>query len=693
MPFRLAVSATFTAEPIERVLAFWGRQLETPFEIRFAPYNQALQTLLDPAGEFAANPQGANLLLARLEDLAQFPTCDDADLRRIEAVLHELIELIREAPRRTNVPLIFALCPPSPAFVADSSRQRFCHETARRIETLLEGTPGVFFLGHEEIQRLYPVDTPANPEGERLGRIPYTDLYFCALGTALVRITHGLLRPAFKVIALDCDNTLWRGICGEDGPWGIVVDPARRALQEFMADQREQGMLLVLASKNNERDVIETFERNPDMPLQLRHFAAWRLNWDPKSANLRDMAAELSLGIDSFILVDDSPKECAEVEESVPETLALTLPANESEISRFLEHVWAFDHLVVTEEDRHRNAYYAQAQEFGRELKKAATLEHFAETLDVRVRFEALTPERLARVAQLTQRTNQFNLTTIRRSESEIWGLADRLTECVTLDVADRFGEYGLTGVVFYRATHDALEIDTFLLSCRVLGRGVEHRVMAHLAEEAARRGLGFLIVPFTPTAKNEPARQFLQEIAGGYRDVYRLPVSDMIGLRWRPAARAALTQPVIPDTAPHRRPDYECIACTLATPEQILDAMRSEGGLSPADPSMSSTEGRLARIWSDLLQRPGITAADSFFDLGGHSLLAVLLIGRVREAFDVELPIDDVYSTNLTLGELAHKIEAYQRGDAAEYDALLKEIEELSDEEVRRLLAEERLA
>ena len=139
MSFRLAVSATFTAEPIERVLAFWGRQLETAFEIRFAPYNQTIQTLLDPSSEFAANRQGANLLLARLEDLAQFETSD---------ALHELIDLIREAPRRTTVPLIFALCPPSPALPADAAG-----ETARRIETMLEGTPGVFFLGWHRAER------------------------------------------------------------------------------------------------------------------------------------------------------------------------------------------------------------------------------------------------------------------------------------------------------------------------------------------------------------------------------------------------------------------------------------------------------------------------------------------------------------------------------------------------------------
>ena len=191
-----------------------------------------------------------------------------------------------------------------------------------------------------------------------------------------------------------------------------------------MLDQRESGMLLALASKNNERDVIETFEQNPEMPLQLRHFITSRLNWESKAENLESMAAELSLGVDSFIFVDDNPKETAEVSEGLPQVLSLTLPHDSASIPQFLAHVWAFDHVSVTEEDRQRNVYYAQAQEFGRELKKARSAEHFLETLELTVKMDALSADRLARVAQLTQRTNQFNFTSLRRTEQDIRSLS-----------------------------------------------------------------------------------------------------------------------------------------------------------------------------------------------------------------------------------------------------------------------------
>jgi FkbH-like protein len=699
--FRFAISATFTAEPVEPVLTFWGRRLDLSVDVRFAPYNQVSQSLLDPAGDFASNHHGINAVLVRLEDLAQFDRHDPATLPRIEANLRALLDLLRDAPTRMSAPLIFVLCPSSAEFEADAARARFVREMTTLTETILDDAPGLQCLTHGEIERQYPVVAKHSPEGERLGRIPYSDLYFCSLGTALVRLTHGLLMPPFKVIALDCDNTLWHGICGEDGPRGIAIEPPYQALQRFMLEQRESGMLLTLASKNNERDVFETFEQNPEMPLQLRHFVAERLNWEPKAANLEAMAAELSLGVDSFIFVDDNPKETAELAESLPQVLSLTLPHDVSLIPQFLAHVWAFDHVVITEEDRHRNVYYAQAQEFGRELKKAQSAGHFLDTLELRVRVETLTPDHLPRTAQLTQRTNQFNFTTIRRTEQQIQNLiAEGSFACRTVDVSDRFGDYGLTGVVLFGIEDDALVIDTFLLSCRVLGRGVEHRVMAALGEEAIGRGLSFLVAKLEPTSKNQPARDFLDNVGARYfaDGAYRFPVAYLRDLKPQPASVSAVAQ--MPKARAsqkpaHKRPDYQAIALQLATPAQIHEALHHQSHLDLidedlSDEPMTDVESRLALIWRDLLKLPSVPLSGNFFDLGGHSLLAVVLIMRVKEAFDVELPIDDVYSAGLTLGDLARKIESIQHGTPEEYDAILRELEALSDEEVERLLAEE---
>ena len=680
-PFRFAISASFTAEPIQPAIEFWGRRLNAEFEVRFAPYNQPLQTLLDPASVFGANQHGINVLLVRVEDLGE---------ERIDANVNEFVHVAHDAAVRFSVPLLVFPAPSSPRFLADPARARAVREACSKMSQMLEDVPGIQCLTCEQVERQYPVAVRHDPDAERLGRIPYTGLYFCALATAVVRHAHALFTAPYKVIALDCDNTLWQGICGEDGPAGVVVDAPRRALHEFMLEQREAGMLLVMNSKNNEQDVLETFAANPRMPLGLRHFVAWRLNWESKGENMAALAAELGLGLDSFVLVDDNPKECAEVAESVPEVVTLPLPEDPARIPEFLNHVWAFDHPVVTEEDRHRSAYYSQAQEFGRAIRRATNLEEFVAGLKLQVAFSPLGDGRLSRAAQLTQRTNQFNFSTVRRTESELRALEGY--EAAAVEVADRFGSYGLVGVLIFRAAGEALEIDTFLLSCRALGRGVEHRMLAWLGDQALRRGLSGVVARLAVTKKNAPARQFLHavgadvEVRSNDGFEYRLDARWLSALRWTKATSVETPrqEPKPAQPSSRRFVDYAAIASELATPAQILEAMR-RGQARPGRDGMTGTERRLADIWSDLLKRPAIEVSDNFFDVGGHSLLAVLLILRVREEFGVELAIDDVYSATLTLGELARKIEG---GD--EYEALLAEIEGLSDDEVRALLAKE---
>ena len=372
----ICISATFTAEPIQPVLEFWARQLGEPWTIEFAPYNQVLQTVLDPGGLFARNRDGANVVLVRPSDLAQFDGATEADE---QARLDELLATLETQP--LGVPTLLALCPPRQVPVA-SRPNLFVVDTA-----------------------LYPVAEWADEAADRLGRIPYTPAYFTALGTAIARLLHALKRPPFKVISLDCDHTLWTGVCGEDGPTGVTIDEPRRVLQQFLMAQREAGMLLTLSSKNNPDDVWQTFAAHPEMVLRREHITAHRLSWAPKSEGLRQMAAELSLGADSFILLDDNAKEIAELAEGAPEVLGLTLP--EADIPHYLDHVWAFDHPVVTEADRNRAASYQLQQSFA----AAASLEHFYETLQLQVDVHLLHPHELPRAAQLTQRTNQFNFT------------------------------------------------------------------------------------------------------------------------------------------------------------------------------------------------------------------------------------------------------------------------------------------
>ncbi|PYT24150.1 MAG: hypothetical protein DMG58_26585, partial [Acidobacteria bacterium] len=311
-PPAVAISATFTAEALEPTLGFWLRKLHLDFQIRFAPYNQVFQQLLDPAGLFAGNRNGLNVVLVRFEDWARFR--DSTSIGELDEEVRHLESALRSAAGRAGSPMLVCLCPASPEFLSDASRAAFAARSEEALRSALRDLSPLHLVTAGEIQQLYPVPTYYDPHADELGHVPYTPEFFAALGTVIARKLHAHRTSRYKVIALDCDETLWRGVCGEDGPQGVGLDAGHLALQEFMLAQRESGMLLCLCSKNNAEDVDAAFQAHPEMPLWLEHFAASRENWEPKSANLRSLAEELGLGIESFILVDNSATECAEVQ-------------------------------------------------------------------------------------------------------------------------------------------------------------------------------------------------------------------------------------------------------------------------------------------------------------------------------------------------------------------------------------------
>ena len=690
-PPSIVIGATFTADPIAPPLEFWMRELGFQYRIQIAPYHQVFQLLLDPAGVLASNHGGINAVLVRFEDWSQ---------ERLESDIREFADALKIAAHTFTVPLLVLICPASREFgsMFQTRMEEYVADAVANLDTVHVSLP-------REIAALYPVARVHDLVADQLGHIPYTPAYFAALATMLARKIHALRTPPYKAIALDCDDTLWRGICGEDGPRGVVIDPPRKALQEFMLRQHGQGMLLTLCSKNNVEDVLDTFRLHPEMALRMEHLTDWRINWSSKPANLAALAEELDLGLDSFILVDDSARECREVEAACPEVLALALPSEDRQIPDFLRHVWAFDRLRVTEEDRTRSAMYAQELERQRAQKQSGGLADFLRGLQLEVRIAPMSPKDLARVAQLTQRTNQMNFTTVRRSESDIQALLESgKAECLTVHVSDRFGSYGLAGAIIFRAGVDVLSIDTFLLSCRALGRGVEHRMLAELGRIAQERGLAAVEARYVRSQRNLPALLFLESAGLQFQSVrgealvFRFPSDFAAALEYVPSEAPRMAAPEAPAPEARRHPiPYARIATELRSPERILE-LSGAGGLPVKTASAvngqprSDLERQLCRIWSSMLAVEPIGIQDNFFDLGGHSLLAVQLLSRLREELDIELTLEVVYGADFTIAELAKAIELreIEMAGADRYAELLAEVESLTDEQVRELLAKE---
>ncbi len=684
----LAISATFTAEPVLEPLAFCLREAGLDFEIRFAPYNQVFQQILDPSSLIAGNSGGVNVLLIRLEDWA-------SDLQRHAEKLASEFERLAGFPSPT---LIF-LCPGSPGFEAP--------EVEALLAARAAALPSVHVVTSEELATLYPVKDYYDPHAFELGHIPYTAEMFAALGLMIARKAYALRGSPFKVIALDCDETLWTGVCAEDGPGSVVLDPYHRRLQEFMLDQQQRGMLLCLVSKNIEEDVREVFRLQPHMPLRWEHFVATRINWLPKSENLRSLARELDLGLDTFIFVDDNPAETAQVSAECPEVLCLTLPADVSRIPEFLYQQWAFDRLHVTEEDRRRTQMYAGRAERSRLERQSSSLEEFLAALNLEIEIQPVQEADLVRVSQLTWRTNQMNISLRRRTETEVREfLAASGSQGLTVRLRDRFGDYGLVGVILMRAEASSLTLDTFLLSCRALGKGVEHRMMAEVGKRAAEWGFDDILVPFVEGARNLPARSFLDSIPRVSREeaegatLYRFRAPDLAALQFKPSD--ASPRPPAREAAPksdggNRRYSLADLPSTLTSPRAVLEALRAgRRSQAPAGavaaPPRTELERRLAALWAELLYRPAVGVHDNFFDLGGHSLLAVQLLSAVRQAYDVDLTLDIIYAGDFTVAELAKAIELEQirQVGESEFEDLLRELEGLSEEEVRELLEAE---
>ncbi len=654
-PFCFAVAASFTAEPVQSTIDFWSTPLHSQFECSFAPFGQLIQTLLDPASIFATNKHGLNVLLFRIEDLGE-PS------RRGEN-LKALLDAIQARAPQLAAPLLV---------VPDED-----------ISAHWKDVPSAYLLGPSQIANWYPVRQKYSTQGDKLGAIPYTEDHYLALGTAIVRAAHAIHKAPHKVLVLDCDNTLWQGICGEDGPEGVTLAPGHKALQRFALAQRQAGMLLAISSKNNEDDVRETFERQPEFPLRFDYFTSHRIDWDPKPKALAAIASELSLGLDSFIFLDDNPREISEVDEQLPQVLAFPLPQDPDAFPTFLNHIWAFDRLKLTAADSTRAASYQGVQEFGKALHDAGSLEHFYSTLELQIDIAPITADQLARSSQLTQRTNQFNFTTIRRSEAEIQSLLDSGVDVLGVHVRDRFGDYGFTGLLTGRKFNGEYLLDNFLLSCRVLGRGVEHRVMSWLGEHAAAAGASVVDIPFQQNQRNAPAHAFWKTLPT------RPAPQQLAALQFTPNVEPAPASPASKPSAAEHSVDYAEIAAQLNSVANIRRRMRTHAAIELD----TDTETRLAAIWQDLLECETVAPSSNFFDLGGHSLKVVLLLMRISEEFAVSLGIEDVYASEVTLERMARRIDelaAFGGVGHEEYTQILRSIESMSEEEATAAWLEE---
>ncbi len=341
----------------------------------------------------------------------------------------------------------------------------------------------------------------------------------------LERILDAQMVARKKCLLLDLDNTLWGGVIGEDGINGLQLSEtgAGARYRDFQLRIRElgkMGVILGLVSKNNEADALEVFETHEHMLLKKDDFAAMKINWSPKAENIAAIAQDLDIGTDSIVFIDDNPLEREAVKSALPEVTVPDFPADTCELSSFFERVYkeCFFTIESTEEDRRRTKTYLANAKRAAERITASSIDEFLDGLRTKILLTRARDEDFGRAAQLTQKTNQFNLTTRRYTEQELRTLQSTLGASVYIaSVVDKYGDNGKVIVgVLRREAPGTAELDTFLMSCRVLGRFIEDQILDHLVSELRRDGFSRLRVRFLPTRKNAPARAFVDRLQGG---------------------------------------------------------------------------------------------------------------------------------------------------------------------------------
>ncbi len=325
----------------------------------------------------------------------------------------------------------------------------------------------------------------------------------------------GIAMKRKKCLVLDLDNTLWGGVLGEDGPSGIKIGgdyPGKAFLffQKSLLALSKAGVILAVCSKNNEADVLEAWEKNPFMILRKEHFAATRINWNDKATNLKELAEELNIGLDSFVFVDDNPTERELIKQMLPMVSVPEFPAQPYGLPPFFKSL-AEDYFAVyslTAEDLAKTEQYKANAARSAAQHSFSDFGAFLESLDIQLTIEEANEFNIPRIAQMTQKTNQFNLTTKRYTESDVKTFVAQGWKIWCLGVADRFGDSGITGTVFVNGEG---VIDSYLLSCRVLGKGIEFAFLKSVLALLKKQGLKSVRALYSPTAKNAQVKDFYE--------------------------------------------------------------------------------------------------------------------------------------------------------------------------------------
>ena len=532
---KIAILSSFTIKGIKEILFVKCFELGVLAQIYVSNYNQYTQDILNSDSElYNFKPHLIILFIDAIhilgkQYLAPYQISDIERKEWVEKKLNGLKSLIAKIKENSSAKvLIHNLEVPffSSLGIAEN-KQKFgfvesIEDINWRLRDAFKNDAQVFVFDYNAFCSRIGKQNIMDYKMYYLGDIKLDLQNMPELGSEYIAYIKPLMSLSRKCIVIDLDNTLWGGIIGEDGLEGIKLGPTPEGkpffeFQKYLLSLFSRGIILAINSKNNLDDVLEVFRKHPYMVLKEENFAAMEINWNDKISNMKSIADEINIGIDSLVFIDDDKLNQELIRKAMPEVLVVDLPEDPSLYLKTLMELNDFNTLQIIEEDKKRGHMYVQ-QRRRKDFESSVTdVTEYLQGLEMVATIEKANSFNIPRISQLTQKTNQFNMTTKRYPEETIKKFAnDNNFIVVSVKVEDKFGDNGITGAAILEKNSDDWRIDTFLLSCRVIGRKIEESLLAYILKEAKKEKAKTVVGEFIPTNKNAPARDFYKN--SGFR-------------------------------------------------------------------------------------------------------------------------------------------------------------------------------
>ncbi len=680
--FNINITGSFTIEPIEKSLKFWFEKIDLPSVLNFVGFNQIFQQLLNPASEFNTTKNGLNVILIRLEDLLSSGTNLELRVGLFKEFLEAILNHIK------NEKLLVVFCPPSLVLKTNINTNKEYLGYEDELENFSNSFSNLLVIKSLDFVEKYKLHDYYEPLGETIGNIPYNENFFYVASTLIARKIHAIYATPFKAIVVDCDNTLWKGVVGEDGANNVEINGAEKELQKFLLKQYELGVLICLCSKNVEEDVWDVFESNKNMILRKEHIAFYRINWLPKSKNIIDLCKEINIGLDTFVFIDDNPIECNEVRINVPSVLTIQKRLDTDEIN-YIINSWIFDKQNHTQEDSKRTEMYQIDAERRRLGSSVNSYSEFIKSLNINITTQPATINEVSRISQLSYRTNQFNTTNIKLSEEDVKiKIQEAFKLVLYTKLNDKFGDYGIVSALIATVKKKQIIIDNFLLSCRALGKGVEHSIISYIGKTAIKLGVETIGIRFIKSPKNVVVEKFLTDNFSSYMQrnetetIFEIPVNvasyftfdpDNHSIHYSTKSEKTNINSITSDILSRNAFYYDIIH--NFSDLQLISNRISSKKITPRLPAYcSKTEATLLKIWQEELQNPNINIDDNFFDVGGKSITIPSIIIQCIKQLNVNIKIVDLfrYPTVSTLANTLDNLHKKKENDSVSEESLI---------------------